>query len=147
MIRRTISTDCDDLCVGHKARKEQRIDKIKETKGKLLKRPSKLQVVCKWFLTSIIGLALLACAIFSKVAVIHLGNDLHLLDSNASKISDSHVTDGLQRSRRGQIFVMLQLIIFIPYAATFLRSGWAIKGRKDLPWPNVPAILLVSNRP
>ena len=162
------------LTITQKSKKEKLKEKIKDRKGKLLQRPSKLDVICKWILTIIFGLALLACATFSKLSVIDLGHDLHLskfnpnntttntrhlskmtaseshgLDHNSSKTLAKELRgyDDTQRSDRNHIFVILQMIIFIPYALTFLRSCWNIKGRKDLPWPKMSAVIGVSHRP
>ena len=123
------SQEPNDTYLNLAVSKKAKIEIFKDRKEDLLKRPSKLYVAYKWLLTFFFGCALLACVTFSKTSVIALGTDLHISED---------------MSNHNSVFVMLQMIVLIPYSFTFLRSLWAIIGRQDLPWPKRSAVIWVS---
>ena len=95
-------------------------------------RPSRGVVYIKWISTFILAALLLAFVTQSKVAVISIAEQMH-------KAADRGST-----ADACCMFVMLFLIVLIPYCVNFLRGIWEGLFRKDIPWPNKRALILVS---
>ena len=112
----------------------ERPSKIEAAQGKkrfYKHRPSRGVIYFKWITTFILAALLLALVTQSKVAVISIAEQMH---SKARKST----------TEACQMFVMLFLIVLIPNCVNFLRGIWNGLFRKDIPWPNKKALLLVS---
>ena len=95
-------------------------------------RPSRGVVYLKWISTFILAALLLAFVTQSKVSVISIAEQMH------------RAADGEATADACRMFVMLFLIVLIPNCVNLLRGIWEGLFRKDIPWPNKRALILVS---
>lgn len=78
----------------------------------------------KCFVAGFICLVVLSCAVFSKISVIAVAEEL-------KKDSDN-----------GKPFIMLTLILMVPQFVSFVRAAWGSLRYKNRPWPTKKAILI-----
>lgn len=112
-------------------------------------KPSTASSVCKCVTVTVMSLAFLASLIFSKLSLFHIGTDLMealVSNNNRSNATVENRTDETENgsSRAETDFLMLLLIMLIPYGITFFRALWCGGFRSDKPWPCWKAIGVVS---
>ena len=112
--------------------RQSKIDAAQGKKRFYKHRPSRGVVLLKWISTFIIAALLLAFVTQSKVAVVSIAEQMH------------RAADGGSTADACRMFVMLFLIVLIPNCVNFLGGIWEGLFRKDIPWPNKRALILVS---
>ncbi|CAH1243310.1 Hypp7070 [Branchiostoma lanceolatum] len=106
--------------------------------------------VLKLLLSIIVGCALLACLVSTKVTTIIIAQSLaeHKDSKNATHKSDNssiaNCKDYEEREvdlRRETAIVVLTIIMMMPYLLTFIRCVWRGRWGKNTPWPTREALL------
>lgn len=129
-------TDADiDLTVN----KKWKVDEKLHEKMLASNKPTILVPIVKWICTFLLGLAILACVSASKLSIISLAAKLNV---NTTGKTDSDARS--ERVEATRIFIMISLILLVPYCFNFLRAGFFASCRKDMPWPNGKPMIIVS---
>lgn len=91
--------------------------------------------------------SVLACLVYSKLTVIQIFGELHLLSNFSSPIDDFILDD--ERSTPEEVaatlYWMLLFIVIVPNLITLFRSlGGVLSRSPQRPWPNRKALAMVS---
>ncbi|XP_067654033.1 chitin synthase chs-2-like [Haliotis asinina] len=121
-----------DLSVSSKWKVTERLDE------KLLasRRPTFLAPFIKWWWTIAVGILLLACLSVSKLSIVGLAKKLN--NSTREAISVRTREGRIEATR---IFLMIALILLVPYCFNFLRAVILSLFRKDMPWPSITSLI------
>lgn len=123
----------DDLCASGQAK----IDRIYRQLEINLKKPSKLAVCAKWFITMLCSSLLLICVIMSKFAVLELASHM-TVDGSCGNTSDK-LQDECESS-----FFFLVIILLAPNIINLLRFMWTSISNDKRQWPTQSKMLMVS---
>ncbi|XP_046329410.2 uncharacterized protein LOC124113184 isoform X1 [Haliotis rufescens] len=101
------------------------------------RKPSLLAPIAKWIWTLLLGLLLLACLSASKLSVVGLAERLN--NSTRGAISAS-TRDG--RIEAIRVFLMIAMILLVPYCFNLLRALFLATFRNDMPWPSSKSLII-----
>jgi hypothetical protein len=122
----------DDLCASGQAK----IDRIYRQLEINLKKPSKLAVCAKWFITIVCSSLLLICVIMSKFAVLELAS-LMTVDGNCGNTTNE-LQDKCENS-----FILLVIILLAPNIINLLRFMWTSISNDKRQWPTQTKMFMV----
>ncbi|XP_046329399.2 uncharacterized protein LOC124113182 isoform X2 [Haliotis rufescens] len=117
--------------------KKWKVDEKLHEKMLASNKPTILVPIVKWICTFLLGVAILACVSASKLSIISLAAKLN--------VNTTGKPDNVARNERVEatrIFIMISLILLVPYCFNFLRAGFFASCRKDMPWPNGKSMII-----
>lgn len=122
---------------------EDEDDTIPTTAGQIFQLPKARIKLIAWIVKLVLFVSVLTCLVFSKITLVKLFAELHLL-SNFSNTSSS--TSNLDAIYAARLYWMLLFIIMIPSIVTWLRSvlGGLLSKSPRRPWPRRASIIGVS---
>ncbi|XP_046547945.1 LOW QUALITY PROTEIN: uncharacterized protein LOC124257841 [Haliotis rubra] len=120
----------NDVNIDLTVNKKWKVDEKLDAKMLASSRPTILVPIAKWICTILLGLGVLGCVGASKWSVIGLAANMNTTSTAQKTIK-----------RNSHIFVMISLIMLVPYCINFLRAAFLASCRKDMLWPNRTAVI------
>ena len=133
----------------------QREEKNQSAKGHV-KRKSIFLSIIKCVVSVLISACLLACVVASKLSVVELGLQLNFTrefpsdSANNTSVKSNNTATNIASAQCGpscrqaaRVFVMLVLVLIIPYGYSLLRGMFQSGFKRTHPWPTKRALIWV----
>ncbi|XP_067653543.1 chitin synthase chs-2-like isoform X2 [Haliotis asinina] len=120
-----------DVNIDLTVNKKWKVDERLQEKMLASNRPTILVPIAKWICTILLGLGVLMCVGASKWSVIGLA-------ANMNVTRNAILPERVEYSRS---FIMISLMVLVPYCINFLRAAFVATCRKDMLWPNRTSVI------